>query len=655
MTVERRISELPEAIAAALTMSLPLDDSGVTRRMTVGTLLSSMETLGYAVGLGPQGVSIRHGSGIPDDGIGNNGDAYLNVVNGALYTRVSGAYILTGSILGATGGVGDTGTPGAQIHLVSALPTFGIGITGDIAVNISEGADGGDIYDKTSGGWELAGNIRGAEGAIGATIAVNDLPAGITPIATDRLPINQTAGDATITIAQLTVAVGQAAETVDALPVVSVFAGSDELLTRQGGTDVLRGAISDLMTYVFSQFNTYTMPKLTLTGSTTIAATTHAGRILIVTGAGTITFNDALWADGQRCFITNHATVPITLASTTGTMSFGSVTNTLAVGAMVEIVRYTYDSVIYYKAPGASALAPITVNTPGNIVFGAALLVTGSYGQSSTTSLQYSLDGGNTWLPATGAALTSGVFSFSVAGVAASATAYVVHVRDTANTALAGVSGQFMVSTGALIAVTTPTGVNTGQNLTIAGTYTGTPTSIQYSYDATGVWNTLIALPAGGVFSGSVLAPATAGAHTVTVRFSNATSVTAVSGSFTMTAVPYITIVTPADHALGSDITVSGTYGNFTPTGFDRRVDSGSWVTTTADTTFGSGIWSRRIPTAALTSGTHTISIRFKNSTGVVVTTATFAVIDYSTGGGYDPGEPYYGGGYSGGGEGAGG
>lgn len=61
-------------------------------------------------------------------------------------------------------------------------------------------------------------------------------------------------------------------------------------------------------------------------------------------------------------------------------------------------------------------------------------------------------------------------------------------------------------------------GIGGSASVTIAGTYTGTPTSIEWSVDGT-TWNTLAASPSGGTYSGSVSVPA--GQYTLRTRFGN--------------------------------------------------------------------------------------------------------------------------------------
>lgn len=82
------------------------------------------------------------------------------------------------------------------------------------------------------------------------------------------------------------------------------------------------------------------------------------------------------------------------------------------------------------------------------------------------------------------------------------------------------------------IAISTPTAKQFYQrngssqaSITITGTYTGSPTAIEASFNG-GAYSTIVASPAGGTYSGTLSAQA-AGRGTLTVRFTNDTSVTA--------------------------------------------------------------------------------------------------------------------------------
>lgn len=82
------------------------------------------------------------------------------------------------------------------------------------------------------------------------------------------------------------------------------------------------------------------------------------------------------------------------------------------------------------------------------------------------------------------------------------------------------------------ITITTPAQYKTLQrngsnqaNITITGTYTGTPTAIEASFNG-GAYATIVASPAGGTFSGT-LSNQAAGQGTLTVRFTNDTAINA--------------------------------------------------------------------------------------------------------------------------------
>jgi Carbohydrate esterase, sialic acid-specific acetylesterase len=96
----------------------------------------------------------------------------------------------------------------------------------------------------------------------------------------------------------------------------------------------------------------------------------------------------------------------------------------------------------------------------------------------------------------------------------------------------------YTVTSATTIAITSPSGVKCYQrngsnqhSITVSGTYSGAPTSIEYRF-AGGSWATLDAAPTGGTFSGS--ATLAMGQGTIDVRFSNSTGVTASSSTITV-------------------------------------------------------------------------------------------------------------------------
>ncbi|MEI7608952.1 MAG: LamG domain-containing protein [Rhodospirillaceae bacterium] len=127
---------------------------------------------GAAGATGPQGPAGAagsmwyEGSTAPSAGTGANGDHYLNTATGDVYVKASGAWgSAIGNIRGPQGPAG-SGSPGSTWYSGSGAPSAGTGINGDYYLNITTG----DVYTKSSGSWGSAiANLKGAAGATGAT------------------------------------------------------------------------------------------------------------------------------------------------------------------------------------------------------------------------------------------------------------------------------------------------------------------------------------------------------------------------------------------------------------------------------------------------------------------------------------------------------
>ena len=117
---------------------------------------------------GKDGASIHSGSGTPKTNVGNNGDTYVNTTNGDIYKKEAGVWQLAGNIKGAQGpkgDKGDTGATGRSIHTGSTRPDNAQGQNGDVFVNVLTG----DLYKKDNGTWKLIGNVKGSKGDKGDT------------------------------------------------------------------------------------------------------------------------------------------------------------------------------------------------------------------------------------------------------------------------------------------------------------------------------------------------------------------------------------------------------------------------------------------------------------------------------------------------------
>lgn len=184
----------------------------------------------------------------------------------------------------------------------------------------------------------------------------------------------------------------------------------------------------------------------------------------------------------------------------------------------------------------AGATAYITVDTPANGVAGASATITGGYFGAVPTGIDYQFDGtGGAWTAASTPTIAAGRWSFTVTLPAAGS--HTISVRTQPDTSKTATSGSFTTSSGASIAVTTPSGAIAGQALALSGTYTGTaPTGIDYRFNSTGAWTALTSPTiAGGNWSASITAP-TSGSYTLNVREQPDTAITADSSSFSVAA-----------------------------------------------------------------------------------------------------------------------
>lgn len=140
-------------------------------------------------------------SSAPSSGIGVDGDYFFNSLNGDVYQKVIGAWVLIGNLMGPTGATGAQGTQGIQgiqgatgatgatgangsqgiqgiqgiqgdqgpagvngstWHSGSGVPSSGLGTSGDYYLDTVSG----NVYKK-NGSWAVIGNIMGPQGAKG--------------------------------------------------------------------------------------------------------------------------------------------------------------------------------------------------------------------------------------------------------------------------------------------------------------------------------------------------------------------------------------------------------------------------------------------------------------------------------------------------------
>ncbi len=182
--------------------------------------------------------------------------------------------------------------------------------------------------------------------------------------------------------------------------------------------------------------------------------------------------------------------------------------------------------------PVAPALTVAAIN---GLAADMPLTVSGAYFNDSPTAFDYSLDGGVTWLPASGVTVGGGAFSF-VIGAGLPAGQYTIQVRPLDAPQVVAISNSFIV-TGNSLTITAPSTGASGTALAVAGSVWPISDAVQIALgtSATVAPTTgyVAAASTGGVLSGS-LTPGSAGTYYVWAN-DTVTALTAVSGAIAVT------------------------------------------------------------------------------------------------------------------------
>lgn len=153
-------------------------DSTGSAWVEAGVLTSSDP--GPAGPSGADGNGVLSGTGAPSNGLGRNGDFYINTTAHSIYgPKASGSWGSATSLVGPTGSAGATGatgpsgsngsdgapgTNGATWLTGSAAPSSGAGANGDFYFRTN-----GDVYGKSASSWSVLASLVGPAGATGST------------------------------------------------------------------------------------------------------------------------------------------------------------------------------------------------------------------------------------------------------------------------------------------------------------------------------------------------------------------------------------------------------------------------------------------------------------------------------------------------------
>lgn len=123
-----------------------------------------------------EGSRVLSGNGVPANTLGDNGDVYVNLLNGDIYAKANGVWV---------GGQG-------QVLSGNGAPNNALGDNGDLYLNLTNG----DLYKKFNNAWALQ-----ASGGTGVEAAFEDIeePVGFKDASKATLSIDDASRTLTIT------------------------------------------------------------------------------------------------------------------------------------------------------------------------------------------------------------------------------------------------------------------------------------------------------------------------------------------------------------------------------------------------------------------------------------------------------------------------
>lgn len=589
------ISQLPPATSVGASDLLPLSQNGTLYAASVLQLTSDLQTqitvptgdlLGrQSVGAGaPESIGVGTGLALSTGTLSANGGDHAGF-------PVLGTLALSDDVV-----VSAAGSPGLlPVETLRGLFSAGSGVAidqnGVISVTVSAlaGPQGGQGVQGPTGSQGPQGPAGAAgNGLSGPTAATATNTVG----STDYVALWQNGALAWIPYGQFL-----GGETIDALPAAGPASDSDELMVAQGSNALRLQSFGSIWSYVGGKLPGMRQGVVELTGNTVLDATDHNNRILVASAPLTVSANFANMGAGFACTLVNLASGNVTMG--TG-ISSGSGSTTLPPGATTSLLGISYSggSLVWWSGvvPNAPTITVATISAPAPSV---AFVVAGGVFNDAPTALDYSTNGGTTWVAASSPAITANAYSFTLPGLAAGT--YTVRVRDHGNTAVLGVSNSFTVVAPSVSLASLPGSAVQGVALSVTGTVqpSGAAVQIGLSFSATTAPSTWVsATVSGASWSGSVT-PTSAGTVYVWAQETANTAVNAVSSAVSVVATT-LSVSAPSTGTAGTALSVTGS--------ISPVADAVNVVLSTQNTTAPTSGWVAATNTSGSLSGSLTPS-----------------------------------------------
>ena len=344
-------------------------------------------------------------------------------------------------------------------------------------------------------------------------------------------------------------------QTIDELPAAGPVSDSDELLVAQNGNTLSVQSFSAIWTYLQGKLPSVQLAVVELTANTVLDSTEHNDRLLVASAPITLTANFANMGPGFTCTLVNLSAGSVTMG--TGITS-GSGSVSLPPGASTTLLGISYSggSLVWWSGvvPNAPTITIGSIATPG---LSMPFVVSGGVFNDAPTALDYSVDGGTTWVAATSPVITTNAYSFTAPGLTAGT--YAVRVRDHNNVAVMGVSNSFTIAQPSVSISSLAGTVMLGSSIAVSGTVSPDNSTVQIGLSASAsvvpsVW--VNASVSAGTWTGS-LTPAAVGAVDVWAQQAADTAVNAVSTAIDVVTAS-LSITAPSSGTAGTALTVSG-------------------------------------------------------------------------------------------------
>jgi len=548
------IAQLPSASTVGASDLLPISQAGLLYSATVSQVTAGLQPLitvptGDILGRistgagGPEAVSVGTGLALSAGALAANGADHASFPLQSAFTISDELVINAGSSPALL--------PMASLRgLFSAGSGVAIDENGVITVTVSSLA--GPAGSAGPQGPAGAAGPAGPAGPPGAGLAGPAAGNSASAVgASDYVALWQNGGIAWIPYGQFL-----GGQTIDQLPAAGPVADGDELLVAQGGNTLSSQSFGAIWSYIQGKLPGYQSAVVELTSNTVLDSTEHNGRILVASAAISVTANFNNMGPGFSCTLINLA--PGSVSFGTGITS-GSGSSVLPPGAATNLVGLSYSggSLVWWSGiiPNAPTITVGSIQAPAP---NTAFTISGGIFNDAPIALDYSTNGGTTWIAAASPVITANAYSFTVAGLAPGN--YAVRVRDHANIAVAGVSNSFTISAPYITIAALPEVAALNAPLALVGTVSPGGNAVQVGISASGTaapaaW--VNAVVSNGSWTAQLM-PAATGIFYVWAEQTAATGVSAVSPAITIVAA-VISVTAPATGTAGASLSVYGT------------------------------------------------------------------------------------------------